>query len=296
MSDDTSGSNLSRRNIMKIAGTALVGVWSRQAIPAIAGQQAPSSAATEKPLLLPPDDATDVVVHSRVENLFWCDMMMEHASFFTMLMPGPELAALRTQAESFQRTFQTQYDRAKTVAFDRTNSAPFNRSTIELIKPFIEYKQRMRDAQEAGRIRTLVFSLYFDHTAREAERAVSRLQKLADGNANLEFGEVVGFWSQTMSEHVDLVAHLLDPQEQDLISQALDSSAVFKGFNQGNRDRKIPGADIMLATEDLIDFQTAVEDGVSSGRIKSILHPALADHMRRETLKFVDELKRTART
>jgi hypothetical protein len=290
--DDTCNSSLSRRAIIKIGGMALVGVWS-QRTPAIAGPQAASGPQTGKPIFLAPSDATDAAVHSRAENLFWCEMMAEHAAFFAMLMPGQSLATVRAQAETFQRNFQAQYDRAKTATFDRTNYAAFNRSTIEMLKPLIEFKQRMRDAQEAGRIRTLVFPLFFDHTAREGERAMARIEKLAGGNAALDFTEVVGFWSVAMSDHAELIAHLLDPQEQELVSQALDSSALFKGFHHGNLDRKLPGGEIMLATEELIDFQTAIENGINTGRVKSILDPALADHMRRETLKFVDELKRT---
>jgi len=292
MSNDRISSNFSRRAMLKVGGTALVAIWSRPALEAEAVQQPPGVASSEKPILLAPDDATDAAIHSRIENLFWCDVMMEHAAFFATLMPGTELATVRAQAESFQRSFQSQYEKAKTITFDRTNYAAFNRSTGELIKPFIEYKQRMRDAHASGKLRTLVFPSFFDHAAREAERADVRLQKLATGNATLEFAEVVDFWSADISEHLDLIAHLLDPQEQDHISQAFDSSALFKGFKNANRERRLPGGEIVLATEELIDFQTIVQDGVNSGRIKSILQPAFLDHMRRETLKFVDELKR----
>jgi hypothetical protein len=280
--------------MIKIAGTALAVVWNHNARPALAGQQQPANAPrASKPMFLPPDDATDAAVHSRAENLFWCDMMAEHAEFFSMLMPGTELASQRIEAEAFQRTFQNHFEAVRTAALDRSNYAAFNRSTIEKVKPFIEYKHRLRDAQQAGKIRTLVFPLFFDHAAREAQRAAERLEKLAAGNVALEFSEVVEFWSATSSEHSSFIAHLLDPQEQDLISHALDSSALFKGFQNGNRDRAIPRGQILLATEELIDFETVVEDGVHTGRVKSILHPLLADHMRRETLKFVDELKRS---
>jgi hypothetical protein len=244
-------------------------------------------------MFLAPEDTTDAAVHSRAENLFWCDVMMEHAQFFAALMPGPQLAAQRSEAEKFQRTFQAQFEAARTATLDRTNYAAFNRATIEQLKPFIEYKQRLRDAQQAGKIRTLVFPLFFDHTAREAQRAAERLEKLAAGNVVLEFSEVVDFWSATSSEHSSIIAHLLDPQEQDLISHALDASALFKGFQNGNRDRTIPRGQILLATEELIDFETAIESGVYSGGVKSILDPLLADHMRRETLKFADEFKRS---
>ena len=136
----------------------------------------------------------------------------------------------------------------------------------------------------------------FDHTAREAEHAVRRLDTLTAGDTKMKFSEVVDTWSVALSDDSEFIAHYLDPQEQDLISQALDSSAVFKGFNQGNKEREVPAGEILLAVEDFIEFETNIEDGVNAGRIKGIIQPAYADHVRRETLKFVDELKRTTTT
>jgi hypothetical protein len=150
----------------------------------------------------------------------------------------------------------------------------------------------MLEAQEAGTIRTVVFPLFFDHTAREAERAASRLERLAAGDATLDHKEVIEFWTAGTSDETEIIGHLLDPREQDLVSAALDSSALFKGFHQGNRERQLRHSEIFLATEDLIDFETMLQDGINAGQIKSILHPALVDHMRRETLKFADELRR----
>jgi len=49
-----------------------------------------------------------------------------------------------------------------------------------------------------------------------------------------------------------------------------------------------------IAVNEIIDFKTAAEKGIQTGKIKSIIHPALADHVRREAVKFADELKRAA--
>jgi len=284
-------SMFSRREMMKFGGMGLIGVWGQNlsATPGSRSQAGPSNPV----LLLPPADSTDPAVHSKTENMFWAEVMMEHASFFATLMPGPLLATERAQAESFQRSFQDHLGRAKTTTLDRNNYAAFNRSTVELMKPFIEYKQRMLEAQNSGRIRTLVFSLFFDHTIREAQRATIRLEKVAGGDVSISYGEVVDFWSAIMSDHSELIAHLLDPQEQELISQALDASAVFQGFKLGNHARPLPGGEIFLATEELIDFETVLEEGIGAGKIKSVIHPILAAHIRRESLKFIDELKRT---
>ena len=48
------------------------------------------------------------------------------------------------------------------------------------------------------------------------------------------------------------------------------------------------------AVDDVIDFKTAAVHGIQAGQSKSIIHPTLADHLRREAVKCSDELKRTA--
>ncbi len=291
MSKKTSSAGLSRRALIQLGGMSLAGVWTGTRNAAAAGRQSPAVSPAGKPMYLPPDGSADPAIHSRAENLFWADIMMEHAGFFVMLMPGPELAAERAQAESFQRMFRTQFDKAKSV--DRFNYAAFNRSTAELMKPFIEFKQRMLQTQDSGKMRSLVFSSFFDHTAREAVRAAKQLERLATGDLTPDYAEVVDFWTGIMSDHTDFISHLLDPQEQDLGNQALDASAIFKGIRQGNRVGVVPRGEIVLATEELVDFQAAVQKGIATGHVKSIIDPALADHIRRETLKFVDELKRS---
>ena len=50
----------------------------------------------------------------------------------------------------------------------------------------------------------------------------------------------------------------------------------------------------MAAAQTIINFKVAAEKGIQSGQIKSIIHPALADHVRREAIRFKDELTRAA--
>src|SRR5262245_24265802 len=123
-------STLSRREMMKFGGMALVGVWQQSSNTSPAS--APQTGSSNPILLLPPADSTDPAVHSKTENIFWAEAMMEHANFFAMLMPGPGLSSERAQAENFQRSFQDHTSRAKSASLDRGNYAGFNRSTIEL--------------------------------------------------------------------------------------------------------------------------------------------------------------------
>ncbi len=244
-----------------------------------------------KPTFLPEAGSNDPVAHSLAENLFWNEQMMEHARFFVMLMPGPELAEPRGQAERFQQTFAGQLERARAASLDRSNYAAFNRSTVELVKPYADFKHRMRDEQAAGRLQSLVWPAFFEHTGREADRFAKRLDQFSRGDTSTDMKEAAEFWTIIMGEHADFIAHLLDPEENALIQKAMQTSDAFRRMHKSVPSSKGP---VEQAVDDIIDFKTAAEKGIQTGKIKSIIHPTLADHVRREALKAADELRRAA--
>jgi hypothetical protein len=93
-----------------------------------------------------------------------------------------------------------------------------------------------------------------------------------------------------MGEHSGFIAHMLDPDERLLIDQASKLEKAF--LRDGFRDVK--GDDVLNAAHEVLDFKIVGEKGIKAGKIKSIIHPSLASHVRREAVRFVDELKRTA--
>jgi len=129
---------------------------------------------------------------------------------------------------------------------------------------------------------------FFDHTALEAERFVKRLDGFSRGNAELERTEVIDFWAKIMEDHAEFIAHLLDPQEKALIAVSRKSADLFAKL------RRDPDAKTKALVEGqaMVAFKTTATKGIEEGKIKSIIHPTLADHVRREAVKFVDELKR----
>ena len=240
----------------------------------------------DKPTYVP--ESRDPLAYSRADNLFWNDIMMEHVIFFQMLMPGPELDGPRRQAEQFQRLFAEQLRLSRGIAAD--NYVAFNRRSIDLAKRVGDYKKTMREHQAAAKMRSLVWPLFFEHTAREADRFAARLELYNRKEIDLDRAEVVDFWSKTMGEHSGFIAHLLDPDERLLIGQAnkLENAFLREGF------RNVRGDDVVKAAHEVLDFKTIGEKGIKAGKIKSIIHPSLASHVRREAVRFVDELKRTA--
>jgi hypothetical protein len=262
----------------------------------------------KKPVYVPHADETDAASHAVNDNLFWCDILMEHAAFFETLMPGDELERERAQAIEFRDSFAQQFDNVRRAKIDRDNFKKLNQQTIELAKPFIEYKHRLEEAQSSGRLRSLVWSLFFNHTAFEAERFVMRLDRLSRGEAELDRNEVIKFWTKVMDEHARFVEHLLDPDEFDLVKKARDTASTFRALREGGPVKALasePGVvagalsqnpnwdAVLAAAETILDFKVAAEEGIQAGKIKSIIHPTLADHVRREAAKFVDELRRS---
>src|ERR671913_1549174 len=233
--DVASGRGVTRRKILTAGGATLVGAaLTGPLLETVLGQAMgdqdmrrrgiTSKEGGTKPTFLPEAGSTDAVAHSVAENLFWNEQMMEHAKFFVMLMPGPELAAVRRQAEQFQQTFAGQLEKSRAASLDRGNYAAFNRSTVELVKPYSDFKHRMRDEQAAGRLQSLVWASFFEHTAREAERFGKRLGQFSRGDTSIDMKEAAEFWTIIMGEHADVIAHPLDPQENALIQKAMQTS------------------------------------------------------------------------
>jgi hypothetical protein len=275
--------------------------------PGITTPESPS----EKLLILPKADDQDVAAHAWADARFIADICGEHAMFFALLMPEELAGAERAEALEFHHTLGSLYDRIDAGGPpERSSVGTFVGQVIEVLKPFIEYKARLGEAQASGELRSLVWPLFFDHTRHEAERWERRLNDLAAGESQFERSEVVAFWANIMDEHARFIAHLLDPEEFELIEKATSASNVWRSIGDDSIGGAIkavasePGAmadsltnnpemdAVMSAVESILDFKTQAVRDIEAGRIKSIIEPRLADHVRREALKFLNELKR----
>jgi hypothetical protein len=266
----------------------------------------------EKLVILPTPENQDPAAHAWADARFATDIMAEHGLFFALLMP-PEVAEKeRIEALRFSESFAELHNRIASTRMppDRGDLGQFTQEVIEQIKPFIEWKATMGDAQRNGTLRSLVWPLFFDHTRHEAERWTRRLEQLGNGESEFDRKEVAEFWDNIMDEHARFVAHLLDPDESELIDKAMDTSKVFQKLGSGGPGGAMaalgakPGtvldalgqypetSAVLSAAETILDFKTRTARDIEAARIKSIIDPRLADHVRREAAKFVDELKR----
>ena len=296
---------VTRRNLLKVAGAgsaaALVSVGADASADAAGAQDERLrrwfkqdlllQQSGRKPVVLPPPGSMDPAAHSRSDVLFWSDQMAEHALFMALLLPGDELAQLRQQAVAFQRTFMEHMAMVQRATIDRDNFQRLNRQTTDLVLPLIDFKFRIEDAQRRGEVRSLIWPTFAAHIRAEAERFTARIDQFSRGDVSSDLGELVQFWTRIMEEHAAFAAHLLDPTEMALIEQARTTAANFRSLRaEGVRDM----ATLFAAAEAIIHFKETAEAGIEAAQIQSIIHPALADHIRREAVKFHDELSRAA--
>ncbi|HZN18569.1 MAG TPA: DUF2935 domain-containing protein [Micromonosporaceae bacterium] len=136
------------------------------------------------------------------------------------------------------------------------------------------------------------------------------MEQLAGGESEYDRKEVSAFWDNIMDEHARFVAHLLDPDELELIEKVRQTSNVFRKLGAGGPGGAVAAlvaepvtvakaltehpetSAVLSAAESILEFKTKAARDIEGARIKSIIDPRLSDHVRREALKFVDELKR----
>ena len=268
----------------------------------------------EKVVILPAFDQQDVCLHAWADARFAVENMAEHAQFFALQMPQELAPREKAQAEQFEVKFKTLFAKIVAEGPPQPNALKdFCEEVVKEIRPFMAFKAACREAQACGKLYCLITPLVFEHTEREAKRWCLRLQGLGLGDAEFDRAEVCTFWTGCMDEDCRFIAHMLDPDEYALIDACMKSSSVFRHLNRGGTGGVVaslvgevgePGSvvvslvknqktyEILSCAEAVLDLKTRLCRDIEGGRVKSMMIPAMADHLRRESIKFVDELKR----
>src|SRR5687768_9069351 len=102
----------------------------------------------EKPVVVPVSENKDAAAHAWADARFAIDIMAEHGIFFALLMPPETCAAEREGALQFSRTFSELYNQIDANGPPAASELKgFVGKVTEEIKPFIEYKARLGEAQ-----------------------------------------------------------------------------------------------------------------------------------------------------
>ncbi|MDN4074892.1 DUF2935 domain-containing protein [Fictibacillus terranigra] len=240
------------------------------------------------------------------EIRFWSRIMKEH-SLFLRLGFRAEDTLLINEANQFYRLFENieQTSRSFTEQSDPEQIRRFNTEVQQAAANIFGFKRKV-----LGLILTCKlpgannFPLLVDHTSREANYFRKRLGELNEGKLKPLPEAIIKenvFFLRIMADHAKFIGHLLDPSERKLVDIARNFSNDFDQLMYQARDlesmkpqsQTVPLLDQFLdqnrvSVSSLRDFKKTARDLIEQCKIKSIIHPLLADHVFREADRFLE--------
>ncbi|AIQ12881.1 DUF2935 domain-containing protein [Paenibacillus durus] len=247
----------------------------------------------------------EFVARSLDEIRFWSRIMKEH-SLFLGLGFRAEDTQLKKEADRFYAIFEDIERRSHEfqpnadphtiqnfnteVAIAATNIWAFKRMVLGLIL----------QCKLPGQTN---FPLLVDHISREANYFRNRLEELNTGRLEPLPDAIIDenvFFLKIMADHAKFIGHLLDPSERKLVDQAREFSndfdkLVFQAIDLSSMRPQSQTVPLLsqfvdenkVSVKSLRDFKKTARDLIDECRIKSIIHPLLADHVFREAERFL---------
>lgn len=248
---------------------------------------------------------TEFVERSLEEIQFWSRIMKEH-SLFLRLGFRCEDTQLIAEANQFYRIFERieQQSHAYTNQTDPMTIRRFNSEVQMAATNIYAFKRKVLglilSCQLPGGNN---FPLLVDHISREANYFRKRLIELNEGKLKPLADAIIKenvFFLRIMADHAKFIGHLLDPSERKLVDIARNFSNDFDELLFQARDldgmrpysQTVPMLDQFLdqnrvSVVSLRDFKKTARELIEECKIKSIIHPLLADHVYREADHFL---------
>lgn len=250
---------------------------------------------------------SDVFVARSLDEIrFWSRIMKEHSLFLRLGFRCDD-TQLITEANQFFAIFEEieKKSHAFTTGTDPDQIRRFNAEVHNAASHIWAFKRKV-----LGLIITCQlpgannFPLLVDHTSREAMYFRNRLEELNTGRLEPLPDAIINenvFFLRIMADHAKFIGHLLDPSERQLEEQARSFSNDFDQLLFQARDldsmrpqsQTAPLLDQFLdqnrvSVKSLRDFKKTAKELIEACRIKSIIHPLLADHVFREAERFLE--------
>ncbi|MDO6851506.1 DUF2935 domain-containing protein [Priestia megaterium] len=245
------------------------------------------------------------VARSLDEIRFWSRIMKEHSLFLRLGFRCKD-TQLIDEANQFYHLFEEieQRSHSFTNQTDPEQMKRFNSEVQQAATGIFAFKRKV-----LGLILTCKlpgsnnFPLLVDHISREANYFRKRLIELNEGKLKPLADAIIKenvFFLRIMADHAQFIGHLLDPSERKLVDMARNFSHDFDQLVFQARDlesmkpqsQTVPLLDQFLdqnrvSVASLRDFKKTARDLIEECRIKSIIHPLLADHVFREAERFL---------
>lgn len=244
------------------------------------------------------------VSRSLDEIKFWSRIMKEH-SLFLKLGFTYEDTELIQEADGFYKLFESIEAKAQnfTIQSDHQQVAQFNVEVHNAAAMIWAFKRKILGLIIQCKIHGNNLPLLVDHTSREAAYFANRLKELNEGKLQPVPEAIIReniFFLRIMADHSKFIGHLLDPSERKLVDQAREFSHDFDQllYQAVDLDSMRPQSETVpllnqfldenrVSVKSLRDFKKTAAELIEACKIKSIIHPLLADHVFREADRFL---------
>ncbi|MBZ5749026.1 DUF2935 domain-containing protein [Metabacillus rhizolycopersici] len=249
--------------------------------------------------------ANQFVARSLDEIQFWSRIMKEHALFLSLGFTHDQKQLIE-EAQQFITVFERIEEQLSkfTVNSDPQQIQSFNNQVYQAAASIWSYKRKVLGLTLRCEIRSNNYPLLVDHISREAAYFANRLKELNEGKLTPLPEAIIGenvFFLKIMADHAKFIGHLLDPSERKLVEQAREFSHDFDQlvFQAIDLDSMRPQSETRplldqfldqnkVSVVSLRDFKKTARELIEACRIKSNIHPLLADHTFREAERFIE--------
>lgn len=244
------------------------------------------------------------VSRSLDEIRFWSRIMKEHALFLSLGFTYDDKKLIE-EAQQFISVFEQIEQKLSTFSIqtDPQQIKNFNNQVYQAAASIWAYKRKVLGLILRCKIRSNNYALLVDHTSREAAYFANRLKELNEGKLKPLPEAIIKenvFFLKIMADHAKFIGHLLDPSERKLVEQAREFSYDFDQlvFQAQDLDSMRPQSETSPILDQFLDenrvsvvslrnFKKTARDLIEECRIKSNIHPLLADHVFREAERFL---------
>ncbi|OES43896.1 DUF2935 domain-containing protein [Domibacillus iocasae] len=244
------------------------------------------------------------VSRSLDEIRFWSRIMKEHALFLSLGFTYED-KQLIDEAKQFIGVFEQIEQQLNTYTShtDPQLIKTFNNHVYQAAVSIWAYKRKVLGLILRCKIRSNNYALLVDHTSREAAYFAKRLKELNEGKLKTLPDAIIKenvFFLKIMGDHAKFIGHLLDPSERKLVDQARDFSYDFDQllYQAIDLDSMRPQSETKPILNQFLDgnrisvvslrnFKKSAKELIEECKIKSNIHPLLADHVFREAERFL---------
>jgi hypothetical protein len=248
--------------------------------------------------------ADPFVVRSLDEIRFWSRIMKEHALFLSLGFTYEDKRLIE-EAQQFIALFERIEEQLNNYSIDSDPQQikAFNSHVYQAATSIWAYKRKVLGLILRCEITSNNYALLVDHVSREAAYFAKRLRELNEGKLKPLPEAIIKenvFFLKIMADHAKFIGHLLDPSERQLVEQAREFShdfdqLVFQAVDLDSMRPQSETAPILdqfldqnrVSVVSLRDFKKAARELIEACRIKSNIHPLLADHVFREAERFL---------